>query len=559
MDPLDRAQVLLLCDLCEKAALQSHCELCQINLCKTCVGEHLSDSLKRHNVVPYKHRTPNYPKCPEHTQKYCELYCEKCDIPVCSTCISSGKHDGHKLKDILERPGLIKEILKRDLEDLEEIIYPTYAEIASDLNSEKLSMEKHYDKLTTAVTKQGEDWHNEINDIVKKQKSEIEEMRSKSLAVLNKKGREIEQILSDVKESLFNLKKILNSNDDSLASAYKSRNAEFRNLPHKVHISFPSFSPYQINTEQLNQMIGSLSALSITTDDHGYTLKTKEPAVFCPPIKRLLNRAELVTTIITRYYIYSVICLSNDEIWTCGDRIMKLYNIHGKSLKSIQTNSENKPRDIAVTRSGDLVYTDPDARTVNIVKNDQIKEVIRLQGWTPYYICITSSGDLLVTMDSEDDEQSKVVRYSVSRQNQTIQYGSEGKPLYSSSTYTKYISENRNMDICVADYTAQAIVVVNQTGKLRFRYTGHPSATKRSFNPFGISTDSLSQILTADYNTQCIHILDQDGKFLRYIDHNDYCDLRHPWGLCVDTKDNLFVSDANGGKVRKIKYMQAVV
>ncbi|XP_062586493.1 tripartite motif-containing protein 5-like [Saccostrea cucullata] len=563
MDPLDRAQVLLLCDLCQRAALQNHCELCQINLCKACVGEHLSDSSKRHNVVPYKHRksTPNlnYPKCPNHTEKHCELYCKECDIPVCSTCISSGKHHGHEFKDILQKPSFMKEIFKTDLKELEKRILPTYEEISSDVYFEKVKLEKHYEKLTSAVTKQGEDWHREINIIVNKQKSEIDEMKTKHLAAVNKQEKEIKQITSEVKQSIADLKKLLDSNDVSLTSGYKSRNAEFRSLPPKINVSLPSYSTHQINTEQLRQMFGSLSGLSITTEEHGYTIMKTSEAVSYPPVKPLLDEPELITTIDTGYNaLYSVTCLGEEEIWTSGnDEIMKLYNLKGKLLKSIQTKSGKISDVIAVTRSGDLVYTDPDTRTVNIVKNKQIQEVIRLQGWNPNSVCSTSSGDLLVTMDSDDEEQSKVVRYSGSTNKQTIQFDREGKPLYScSSIFSKYISENRNLDICVADRGASAVVVVNQAGKLRFRYTGHPSTTKRSFYPVGITTDSQSQILIADCGNNCIHILDQDGHFLRYIDN---CDLHYPYGLCVDTGDNLFVTEWNSGKVKKIKYMLNIV
>ncbi|XP_062577071.1 E3 ubiquitin-protein ligase TRIM71-like [Saccostrea cucullata] len=555
MDPRYSAQDILLCDLCQKAALQSHCNFCQINLCKACVGEHLSDSSKRHNVVPYKHRTstPNYIKCPNHTQKHCELYCETCDIPVCSTCISSGKHKGHDLSDALQKLSSKTNDLQKDLKELEEKIYPKYKEIALDLNSEKVNLEKHYEKLTTAVTKQGEGWQREINIIVNKQKSKIDEMKTKHLAALNKQEKEIKQITSYVKQCIVDLKKILHSNDVPLTSAYKSRNDEYRRLPPKVNVTLPSFSPQEISADKLIQMFGSLSALSITTEEHGYTMKSPD-SVSCPPVKPLLDEPELITTIYTGYdYLYSVTCLSDEEIWTCGDdKIMKLYNLQGKLLKSIQIKSGKTLYDIAMTRSGDLVYTDRGRRTVNIVKNEKIQEVIRLQEWTPYYLCSTSSGDLLVTMDSDDYKQSKVIRYSGSTEKQPIQFDSKGKPLYSSGDFSKFISENRNLDICVADVRAGAVVVVNQEGKLRFRYTGHPSTTKRLFSPFGITTDSQSQILTSDWYNHCIHILDQDGQFLSYIDN---CDLQCPMGLCVDTRDNLFVAECDRGKVKKIKYM----
>ncbi|XP_052683425.1 tripartite motif-containing protein 2-like [Crassostrea angulata] len=552
MVPPRSAQDVLRCDLCETPVPPMYCDICHIHLCKACVGEHLSEFAKEHKIVPFEKRGSTT-KCPNHSSKICENYCEQCDIPICAQCISSTKHQGHTFVHIVKILQKQKSVLQKDLQELEKLIFPKYQEIASKIPVQRATLYTSSQKIASDISRHGEEMHREIDLIVKKLKLDLDEMDSKYFTVLNKHENDIKHMLCDITQTIADLRKLVNSDDVGLISAYKSRNAELRRLPPKLTVTLPSFSPQKIDQHQIYKHFGSLSELSIKTEEHNYTIDSASTE-HSPTERSLIDVPHIITEINTDYrYAENVSCLSDEDIWIRGkSNILKLYNLQRGLLKSVQTKSGNCAADLAVTRSGDLVYTDKTNRTVNMVKNKEIQAVITLQGWRPHGVCITYSGDILVVMESDDwQTPSKVVRYSGSTEKQSIQYNDYGQALYSSGSFTKFLSENRNLDICVSDYKERAVVVVNQAGKFRFTYTGLPSSTEKPFDPYSITTDSQSNILIADLNNHGIHIIDKDGQFLRFIDN---CHLEKPFGLCVDTRDNLIVVDSRAYKVKKIQY-----
>ncbi|XP_078337018.1 uncharacterized protein LOC111138127 isoform X2 [Crassostrea virginica] len=529
MDPIISLQDVIRCDVCDTPVPSNHCDICHTHLCEDCVRGHLLDKSKDHYMVPFELRGI-ITSCQIHATQICKELCKDCNNPICVTCVASGDHDYHKRKDILK----VFESKREDLQDLEKVIYPKYQEAASSIPAKRSVVIQQSQNLIRALNKQREAICLEIDNIMQKIRSEIADMDAQHMAAIDKQEETIKLTINETKQIILDLRRLLDTRDVRIVSKYKSRNKEFRRLPAQFQVTLPIFTPQEINREQMLQQFGSLSALAITYP--------------------FIDKPRVIADIQTEYkLLYSMSCLSDSELWTCGNnKIIRLYSLQGEMVKSVQTFSSNDPWDVSVTRSGDLLYTDYNDRSINLVRDSEIQPLIKVPGWKPHYLHCTSSGDLLVMMDS-DDEQTKVVRYSDSTEIQIIQWDDQGRPLYSPGGYYsyKYLIENRNLDICVADRDAGAVVVVNAAGELRFRYIGPPSSTKKPFNPTGITTDSHNKILTADWNNNCIHILDQDGHFLRFIDN---CDLRNPCGFCVDSRDNLYVAEYFTGKVKKIQY-----
>lgn len=181
-------QDVVRCHLCETPSPSLHCDVCHTHLCEDCEKKHLSASFENHKVVSLQQyfTTLTYPKCKKHPTEHCKLHCRQCDIPICTQCVSSKKHLRHTQTEILK-----KSVLHRELHELEKIVYPTYQEIASNIQMQKTDLNKNSQKLTTDINNQGKLWHNKIDTVIKNFKSHVVDMESKHLVVLKIQEEEI--------------------------------------------------------------------------------------------------------------------------------------------------------------------------------------------------------------------------------------------------------------------------------------------------------------------------------------------------------------------------------
>lgn len=201
-----------------------------------------------------------------------------------------------------------------------------------------------------------------------------------------------------------------------------------------------------------------------------------------------------------------------------------------------------------VTKDGDLIYADERNNVITMITlSYKITEFIKTGNWRPFSIHSSPiNEDILVGM--KKDEEVRVTRYSkAGKEKQNIQRNNKGHKVFG---FPYYITENANGDICTSDLNRHAVVVVTASGKQRFSYANPGSG----FVPRGLCTDVLGHILVCDYGSKTVHMLDQNGQFMRIL-LTKHQGVDHPCCVCVDAEYNLYIGQLNK-TVLVYKYLQ---
>ncbi|XP_056002566.1 E3 ubiquitin-protein ligase TRIM71-like [Ostrea edulis] len=550
--PSSWAQDVITCDFCDNPT-PKFCNICQVSLCVDCVSKHVEKFKSlAHDIVPFTKRKIKlvFPDCEIHPNERCEAHCKKCDVPVCLKCIL-GSHNGHRYEDMSDIFNKKKKDIEKETQEIDSTIIPQYEEKNEETENKLSIAVTKFDEMDKEKEKHRKFWHQEIDTIFNKLGSLLNAMKENHLAVLKSHQFKIKDRIPDMTQTVQQNKEILKSKNVSAVTKYKSKLGEYRKMPADIDVKLPSLKTKTVQGRELSLELEEYKAtlqqisLSGLADD-----------VYKSSIRKLLDRARVIATIPTGVNpLYHVACVGVDEAWVSGeDKTIRRVDIHGSVRDTVTTACKYWPNGIPVTRQGELVYIDGPNRTVNIVRDGRTQTLITTpRGWKPAKLCCTKSGDILVSMFTTDYSQTKVFRYQGHTMKQEIDRNEDGEPIYKGGQYPLYVVENNNGDIVASDVNADTVVVVDKSGRVRFRYDGTPARRKKSFDPRQIVTDSVSQIIVADYNNDCLHILDQNGQFLRCVDN---CGLDGPVGLSVDSEGKLWVGSYHSGEVKVIQYMK---
>ncbi|XP_061186777.1 tripartite motif-containing protein 2-like [Saccostrea echinata] len=548
--PISWAQEIITCDLCDNST-QQFCNRCQVSLCGDCVSKHVDKHLSlEHHIVPFKNRKiqPVFPECEFHPNQRCEAYCHKCDVPVCIKCVITS-HNGHSVRDMPNIFNDKKKEIQQETQEIETSVIPNYKKKNEERESDiTLSMEK-YIELEKETEKHRTIWHQEVDSIFNKLRSLIISMRDNHLAVLKSHQSKLRNMIPEILQTLQQNKEIMKSNKVSEVTNHKSKLTEYKNNLSDTDVLIPSLKSKTVQGREFSIELGECKA-TLTQ----LSLSSLKEKVSYFSTRELLDRARVIATIPTRVKpLHRVASVGTDKAWVSGlDRIIKCFDIYGSVHENVVLSQQIHPNDISVTIQGELVYSNSENRTVNIVRHGRTEILIKTpQEWTPEGLNCTNSGKILVTL--YNGQQRKISCYQEQIVKQEIFSDENGKAIFANGKLMPFVAENNNGDICVSDINAKTVVVVDNTGKVRFRYNGRPARRKKGFAPRKIVTDSMSQIIVADYSNECLHILDQDGQFLNCVDR---CGIPKPCGLSVDREGRLWVGLLEKGELKVIQYMR---
>ncbi|XP_065944139.1 E3 ubiquitin-protein ligase TRIM71 isoform X2 [Magallana gigas] len=539
------------CDLCQKP-VSFFCRRCGVNLCDPCVPVHLRLKSKTgHDVVHFTSREDeNTCLCESHPLNDCSAYCKTCDVPICFLCVSI-THKSHEISELsdkikeLNRHGKPEELLnviakenerlQSSKQDLEKILNHTTKQLSW--------LPLNYKKKKDEVTARGEKWHKQIEETVKKLHQELDDMQKEHEAVLQKQKKGFEEMIEKVDEINKKVIELHKSKNAIELQRFKPMIEKQETLKEFLQYSFPTFYECKIDPNYLQTYFG-------------YVEKTQEKKMSLLENKfkendlsgRRILEVPTVTSVIDTGFpadkknnrLLSMAVTVDNKVWMGGpSRELKLFDLQGHLHHTVSITVDGM---FICVYNKQVVYSEPLNKAVRMISDtDTVVTMFTTGDWGPYGVTSAASGDLLVCL--RKDDQSKVVRYSsTGTVLQEIHYDSQCQPLYE---LPYYITENVNGDIIVTDWRKRAVIVVDKLGIFRYLYSG----PKYSM----VTTDSVGHIIVTDGRSK-IHMLDRDGRFLRYIIPEG--GIKHPRGVCILGDGEMMVGEVLTGIAKSIKYLE---
>eukprot|EP00058_Branchiostoma_floridae_P002434 XP_002587922.1 hypothetical protein BRAFLDRAFT_87310 [Branchiostoma floridae] len=210
----------------------------------------------------------------------------------------------------------------------------------------------------------------------------------------------------------------------------------------------------------------------------------------------------------------------------------------------------NYPRGVVVSPSNEIFVADTDNRRVQVHSTEGVylrhfPTVVPSKGgyyMGPHDVCMDGSGTLWVV------GQGETAHY-------VVQYSTDGTAMAGFDLekigYSRRIAVGmRTNHILVTDPDNAAVHVFRPDGSL-VRTVRHPRGGEMT-RPTYATVDGEGNILVSDWDTHCVYVYDEFGKFLFQfgVEGSGEGQLSAPCGICTDSSGHILVADYGNKSVQ---------
>ena len=405
------------------------------------------------------------------------------------------------------------------------------------------------DKVAEQLVTIAKEMHEQVEVVLAQSLQTLEQICEPGLTKLSNQEEYLENMLSQLKRDLEKYED-QPTDDDSNASIHFKHPQEKPKLPSLETVPRPSLTKAQNDVKTIQKMFGQLSIQAIRQKKKEVAKKdrdgqpSQQPAISLIPNPTVLSQADVDTG------YPSISCVDQSLAWVrTEEKELQLMDRGGSVTDTINTDFDIY--DTALTSDGELLLTDITNNSIrSVTKTKKINTLFKTT-WRPFGLCCLPNNDIVVSFCLTNEVTVYKRNGKIRKKLDKIKFRHPLKV-----TVNKV---NKNIYICdketIYDGSTGKVIAVGSDGKLRYEYAGQGDI---EFTPADVCTDQMGHVLITDIVNHQIHILDQEGQFIRYIMTSQQ-GLRFPNTIAVDTEGYVWVGeqvDNNKGCVKVARYLQ---
>ena len=271
---------------------------------------------------------------------------------------------------------------------------------------------------------------------------------------------------------------------------------------------------------------------------------------------KIININEIEVTDFKVVKQYTVDTKNINVLHSPGDGSLWISDFHSKKLLHVNLFSDDinmissyslVAKAVITTSTSDSIFIiEPNTSTVKVINDSNLNfEHSKLDIRPLIANCVHSTRDGYFIVTGRDATKGIGVLVVMDQNGKNVvQYDTlRGKPIFTCPTLLK---TSKDGNIFVLDEGRKtSVVVINTIGDISYYYGNHEiNSVDKPFKPKNILVTPRDNVLVLDFNTDCLHILNNNGEFMSCYNLKDILSKK-PYSLALSVSGTIYVGSVN--------------